>query len=170
MSRRECHPANSAPAATSGNAYLTYFTPDEGVTVSTFSAWCRATPQVGATTARIGLYSVDGAGNLTCVARSANTATLFKTANAQVSVPIADDGHGHPLSSLALTRGQRYAFAIIVVGASTSPTVEGRTDLASKTAASPRSAGMISSQGDLASSYGAGQVANTGNEFYGRLQ
>ncbi len=170
MSRRECHPSNSAPTASSGNAYLTYFTPDEGVTVSSLSAWCRATPQVGAATVRMGLYSVDGPGNLTCVARTASSSSLFKTANSQVNAAIADDGHGHAIAGVALTRGQRYALAIIIAGASTSPTVEGRSDLASKTAANPRSAGMISSQSDLAGSYTAGQVANTGNEFYGRMQ
>ena len=170
MSRRECHPSNSAPTASSGNAYLTYFTPDEAASISTFYAWCRSTAQVGATTARIGLYSVDASGNLTCIARCANTTSLFKTANSQVTAPIADDGQGHTIASVALTRGQRYAFAIIIAGASTSPTVEGRSDLASKTAAPPRSAGIISSQGDLAGAYTAGQVSNGGNEFYGRMQ
>jgi hypothetical protein len=169
MSRRECHPSNSAPTASSGNAYLTYFTPDQALTVSTFAAWCRGTAQSGAGTVRLGLYSVDGPGNLTCIARSANTTSLFRSVNSQVGAPIADDGQGHAITSVALTRGQRYAFAIIVAGATTSPTVEGRSDLASKTAATPRSAGMISSQGDLAGSYTAGQVANTGSEFYARM-
>ncbi|MGH2894694.1 MAG: glycosyl hydrolase family 28-related protein [Solirubrobacteraceae bacterium] len=144
MSRRECHPSSGAPTASSGNTYLTYFTPDAAVTISTFSAWCRGTAQVGATTARIGLYSVDGSGNLTCIARSANTTSLFKSANSQVSAPIADDGQGHTIASVALTRGQRYAL--------------------------PRSSGMISAQGDLAGSYTAGRVSNTGSEFYGRMQ
>jgi hypothetical protein len=170
MSRRECHPSNSAPTASSGNAYLTYFTSDQAATISTFAAWSRGTAQSGASTVRLGLYSVDDSGNLTCIARSANTTSLFKTANSQVSAPIADDGHGHAIASVALTRGQRYAFAIIVAGASTPPTVEGRSDLASKTAATPRSAGLISSAGDLAAAYTAGQVSNTGSEFYARMQ
>jgi len=71
----------------------------------------------------LGLYTLDGSGNLTLVARTANDTTIFATVNSDNQRSF--DTTGGFAASVALSAGTRYAFSYIVVGASTQPTISG---------------------------------------------
>jgi len=161
---------------TSGNAYFTYFTPDYNLTVANFVASTGPNTPVGTITlARMGLYTVDGSNNLTCVARTANTTNMFSTTNTTTTQAIADDGAASPgaLASYNLVRGTRYAFAFLELGATTTPPQMGSRQLpngALGQALSPVLCTQISGQTDLASSYTSGSVSGSVSFFYGALK
>ncbi len=120
----------------------------------------------------MGLYTVNGSNNLTCVARTASdTTTLWTTANTVYTRAIADNGAASPatITSYALTRGSRYAVAFLFVG-TTVPS------LASKTFAngaigslSPIMLNLVSGQSDMVSAYTNGQTVGTTKYFWGAL-
>jgi aryl-phospho-beta-D-glucosidase BglC (GH1 family) len=160
---------------TSGNAYFSYFTPDYNLTVANFVASTGPTTPVGTITlARMGLYTVDGSNNLTCVARTANTVGMFSALNTTTTQAIADDGAASPgaLASYNLLRGVRYAFAFIEVGASTAPQMGSRQlpNGALGQSLTPVLCTQISGQTDLAASYTAGSVSGSVSFFYGALK
>lgn len=92
------------------SVHLTFFTADRSMTVDTF-VFTVTTVSAGATEERVGLYTVDGSGNLTLVAASATgTDTIFNTLNLQRAA-FSTDG-GLP-ASYALVRGSRYAIGFL---------------------------------------------------------
>ena len=159
MSRRQTTAAAGAPTLDSGDAYLTYFTPDLDLEASTIEAFAGDTSQTGANLVRYGLYAVDDTGALACVARTDNDPDLCT--GDKSSAAVADDGTGSSISGVQLQRGQRYAFAVLVVGAADQPTMIGRLSPAKLTALSPRSAGVVHDQSDLAPNYDAADVDDT---------
>jgi hypothetical protein len=165
----------SFPAPGAGTMALTYFTPDQTVTVTTLTTVSRGTAGVGTTLARMGLYTAAANGDLTCVARTAADATLWGVVNTTYSRAITDNGAaGTPaaITSYTVTRGQRYAFATLHVGSTTSPSLAGATSAAAITALPPRLFGYVTAQTDIpATVAGATIAANTvsANAIYGRL-
>ena len=131
---------------TSGNLNLTYFTCDQNATwanigVRTGSTAAGATP----TLVRWGLYSEAGNGDLTLVASIASDTTLFAAASGTYSKTIT--------TPIAVTKGQRYASAWIVVSAAAIPSlVGGGFNAGAETMVAPRLAVVIAGQTDLPSS------------------
>ena len=145
---------------TSGIVRLTYFTAKKtetinSVRVGTYTTAAGATP----TLCRIGIYSVDGSGNLTLVASTANDTALFAAASTTYTKALS--------ASWSKTAGQRYAVGVLVVTAATAPTIQGQIlSLGDELGQAPRLAGARAGQSDLPSSITAGNVVDTTHQCY----
>lgn len=148
---------NLSPA--NGNLRLTYFTARRTETIQNVRTIINVA-QSGATLVRVGLYTVDGSGNLTLVASTTNDTTLWKGTGAATKALSASYGK---------TRGQRYAVGILVVGAGTQPQLSGCGMVPSEAGLAPRLTGFVASQTDLPSSISAGSVADTLQRYYAAL-
>jgi hypothetical protein len=173
MSRDAIDPSSGAPQPSTGTLGLTYFTADQTLTVSNLTSASRGTAQAGATLARMALYSVDASGNLTCIARTASDTTLWQTTNTVYTKAIADNGAATPnaITSVTLTSGQRYAFALLHVGATTTPAFAGKGGIAGLAPLTPRRSGYVTGQTDIPASVTAATInGNTasGSYYYGR--
>lgn len=128
-----------------GVLWLTYFTPSEAATVTKIATATRSTAAVGATLARLGLYTVAPDGRPTLVASTASDTTLWTATNTYYEKALS--------SSYTLIPGQRYAIGIITVGNSTPPALLGvASNVAGVMGLEPRQASAVSSQTDLPSS------------------
>lgn len=145
---------------TSGIVRLTYFTARKtetinSVRVGTHTTAAGATP----TLCRIGIYSVDGSGNLTLVASTANDTALFAAASTTYTKALS--------ASWSKTAGQRYAVGVLVVTGATAPTIQGQIlSIADELAQAPRLCGARSGQSDLPSSISVGNVADATHQCY----
>lgn len=139
-----------AQSLDAGSVHLTYFTARKTETINNIRMLTDATPAVGTTLARMGVYSVDGGGNLTLLAASANDVTIF------------DDAYSPYLKALttpfAKVKGTRYAVAVLFTG-TTPPTITGMTVSGADAALPPRLCGLVAGQADLPASITAGTVA-----------
>lgn len=162
--------AVNAGALATAQALLGYFTPDRDFTVSNLITHCRVA-QTAATLAKMGLYSVDGSGNLTCIARSANDTNLWVAPSTVYTKAVADNGQGQAATSVALTRGQRYVFAALVITGGTLPQLSSiALGSGAFTGLSPVLARLSpGSQTDLAASYAVGTLATTGTIVWGAM-
>lgn len=142
---------------------LTYFTARKSETVNnvrvnTGNTAAAATP----TLCRIGLYSVDGAGNLTLVASTANDTTLF-AGTFTVYTRAFSVGY-------ALVAGSRYALGLLVVSAAAMPKFGGifpGGGVNAEIAIAPQLAGHITAQADLPAGPVAPAGGGYGGMFYG---
>jgi hypothetical protein len=151
--------SSSAVPTTNGTMRLTYFTARKTETVTQIRTISGATAQVGATLCRVGIYSVDGSGNLTLVGSIANDTTLWVAASTAYTRSLS--------ASFTKTRGQRYAVAVLVVGSSTAPTMLGHLSLVtSEAVVAPRLAGFAASQTDLPATVSVGSVLDTAAMSY----
>ena len=145
---------------TSGIVRLTYFTARKtetinSVRVGTYTTAAGATP----TLCRIGIYSVDGSGNLTLVASTANDTALFAAASTTYTKALS--------SAWSKVAGTRYAVGVLVVTGATAPTIQGQIlSIADELAQAPRLCGGRSGQSDLPSSITAGNVDGTTHQCY----
>ena len=112
--------ASASIAPTSGNIQLMHFTPLWDLTVSSIAMQTHNTAASGLTAARMGLYTIDGSGYYTLVARTASDTSLFGS-TATLYTRSFDTAGGYP-SSYALVAGTRYAVGVICVG-TTMPTL-----------------------------------------------
>lgn len=144
---------SSGNAMTSGILRLTYKTATKTEVVNTVQVPCGGTAAVPTPTLiRVGVYVEEANGDLTLVASSANNTGLFTAANAENSIPLSA-----PFTKI---RGRRYAVGLLVVTASTPPTVFGSTSLISSVIAkSPVLAAARSGQTDLPSTVTTAQIA-----------
>jgi hypothetical protein len=158
MPRQHINSTTLSPG--NGNLRLTFFTARKTETTASIRTICNVA-QVGATLARIGIYTVDGSGNLTLVASTANDTTLWNaTGSATRSLS----------ASLSKVRGQRYAIGVLVVGTSTSPQLSGNGLVGTaECAVAPRLCGFVGSQTDLPSSVAVGSVSDTFHQYYAAL-
>lgn len=164
--------ANSA-----GTAYFTYFTALSDLTASAFLALTASPANSSQTLVRLGLYTVDGSGNLALVVASADVHAggttnvgagttnqpAFQAANALFSIPFAVGSDlSSTLTSYSLTRGTRYAVGTLQVSGGT-PLYGtlGSTGPGILMGQSPRMAGLKAGQTDLATSYTSGAIGNT---------
>lgn len=162
MSRRE---ANGSPALTSGTVYFTYFTSDVTVTVGSMLAAARAGGAPAPTLTRMGIYTVAPDGALTLAAWTVTSTTFFTTGNNSYARAL-DTSTGLP-SPYQITRGTRYAFAILQTGSTTTvPTGLGVAGIAGVTSLPPRSASLLTGQTDLPATVAAAGLATAGSEFY----
>jgi hypothetical protein len=126
-----------------------------GVRVVTGGTTAGATP----TLIRYGLYSVDGSGNLTLIAATANDTSLFNVALTSIAKSFT--------ASTAVTAGSTYAVGALVVTAASAPTVPGiLSTVAAETQQAPQLCGSLTGQTDLPSSITAGSVAATQSVIY----
>lgn len=146
----------SVALTTSGNMNLTYFTADQTAT------WAQVTIRSGGTAAgatptlvRWGLYSEAGNGDLTLQASIASDTTLFAAANTTYTKSIT--------TPYAVTKGSRYASAILVVSAAAIPSIVGSVFTATAgtetLSVAPRLAAVITGQSNLPSSLTNATVA-----------
>lgn len=144
----------NATAATSGVLELTYFTAyktETSTQVKTFAGGiaAAATP----TTCKVGLYTVASNGDLTRVAITANTTTLWATINTAYTTAW--------LASVDLVKGQRYALARLIVTGVAAPSWPCQFLAAALGSETPRINGQVAGQTDIPASISAGTVANT---------
>lgn len=143
--------SQTAVASGNGSMRFTYFTARKSETITQVRWPCAATAQVGASLCRIGVYSVNGSGDLTLVAATANDTNLWLAGSTSYTKSFA--------SSFAKVRGTRYAMAALVVGTSTAPTFYGQTALiAGENGFAPVVASLLSGQTDLPSSVPVGSL------------
>ena len=130
-----------------GNAYFTFFTPRWDITADNIRVVSAGTAASGTTSARLGLYTFDGA-TATLVARTAVDTTLFSSTNTAY-IRSFDTTGGYP-ATYNLIAGQRYALAVIWVGSSPA-TVYTAFELipSAMSTLSPRMTGVVSGQTDL---------------------
>lgn len=150
---------------TSGSLRLTYKTAVKTETIRFIEIPCGGTAAVPTPTLiRAGIYIEEGNGNLTLVASSANNPALFATSNIENKVPLT--------APFIKIRGKRYAVGLLVVTASTPPTVFGSTSLISSVICrGPALAAIRTAQADLPTSVQAAQVASgqTAVRFYAEM-
>jgi hypothetical protein len=100
-------PAGTSCQLQSGRFFGMGITARRSVSVSGIRVWTSpATPPATITLARIGLYTVDAAENITLVASTANDTALFKTANTEYAKPLT--------TPYAVVAGQRYCLGLLV--------------------------------------------------------
>lgn len=149
-------------AMTSGKLLLSYFTARKAETVTQARVISGGTA-AGATptSVLIGLYTVAGTGDLTLVSSTANDTSIF-AATATSYTKSFTAGH-------ALTIGDRYAIALLVVTSQTAPTsvgIFGGGGSSAECGLAPRLAGTMTGQTGLPSTISAASINNTTNILY----
>jgi hypothetical protein len=149
---------NSTSAVTSGVVNLTYWTAAKTETItqiriSSGGTAAAATP----TLCRVGLFTIDGSGNLTLAAAIANDTTLFAAINTEYTRTLT--------SSFSKVAGTRYASGVIVVTAVAAPTFYGPTQVNSANVGTiqgraPRICGAVTGQSDLPASVAVGSITS----------
>lgn len=136
----------STNAMTNGVMRVTYFAARKTEVITQVRTRTGSTPQVGATLARIGVYSVDASDNLVALlAATANDTALWSAGSTDYVKSFA--------SSFTKTRGLRYAVAFLEVGTSQAANIFGTVGPEANAAARvPRISGTVSSLSDLPSS------------------
>ena len=161
---------NQSTGPGTGAIWLTYFTPAATATISQITMASGITASSGLTLARMGLYTVDGSGNLTLVARTASDTTLFNT-NQTIYVRNLNTTGGYP-ATYQLIAGTRYALAIIMTG-TTMPSLAclgySQTVGAAITALSPRTNGTYTGQTDLTTTISVGSIGSNQYCTWGRF-
>jgi hypothetical protein len=156
---RSRYGALNATNSTSGRVFLSYVTPPITLTVSNI-VLLTSSGGSGLTLSRVGIYTVDGSGNLTLAVSSADVhASAFGSGGTAYTVALA--------SSYQMVRGTRYALAVINVG--TTPPTFFCENSAVIYSLSPRMSGAVSGQTDLPASIAVASIVNEGM-FYGRAQ
>jgi hypothetical protein len=161
---------NDTPAT--GVVCLTMFEAESNLTVGNVSMNTATANSSGLTLARMGLYTIDGSGNATLVARTASDTTLFNSSNTLYTRTFSTVG-GYP-ATYNLVKGQRYALGVICVGSAggnylSTLILSANTSIGAMMAASPRLAGNLNGQADLPASIAAGSFVNRGRLHYGRF-
>jgi hypothetical protein len=155
---------NSATPLVSGRTFLSFFTATKDLLVANLAAYTAATAATGTTLARLGLYSVDLNDDITLVAATDNDTTLFNTAATRFVRPV--------ITTTAVTKGDRYALAQLVVSTGTLPngpinSMGGNTQALASTP--PRTAAYLNSTADLPDSALASSYVASIFAFYGEV-
>jgi len=142
---------SNAVAHTSGTLALSYFTADKTETINNVTLYTGNTA-AGATPSlcRVGIYSLDGSGNGTLVASTANDTALFAAANTAYTKALS--------SAFNKVEGTRYAVALLVTSNATMPSFMGPLAVANAPAQvvmglAPRLVGRLTGQTDLPASF-----------------
>jgi hypothetical protein len=136
--------------AASGTLHLAYFTARKTEVINQIRMLSDATAATGVTLARMGIYSVDGGGNLTLEAACANDAALFSGSYTPYQKTLT--------SALNKVKGTRYAIGVLVVGGGM-PSITGTTCAGADASLNPRLCGIVTGQADLPASITVGTVA-----------
>jgi hypothetical protein len=135
---------------------LTYWTATKTETVNNIGLYvgvhaAAATP----TYAAMGVYSVDGSGNLTLLGQCASDTTLFATTFTPYTRAVT--------TPFTKTAGQRYAFGVLVVSAAAMPNFYGYNATVPWGNVAPIVGGQVSGQSTLPASITTGSI--TTNNF-----
>lgn len=147
----------------SGVLRLTYFTANKSLTAANVKTVSGATA-AGATPTlcRVGIYTVADNGDVTLVASTPNTTSLWAGIGTEYTTALSA-----PYDIIA---GQRYALGVIVVTAAAAPTLTGSTfSQSSYLDDAPRLTSAIGSQTDLPASVAVGSLVANGNRTYAEI-
>lgn len=158
--RRQVSASNVS--SSSGLCRWTYFTARKSETITQVRVPTGSTAAAGATICRIGIYTIDGSGNLTLAASTANDTALWAAAGTAYTKSLS--------ASFSKVRGTRYAVGLIFVG-TTAPTFCGINSgmLVSESGLAPRLAAYTGSLSDLPSSMLFSNTADTTTQSYSVL-
>lgn len=142
---------NFTGTPSSETTYFTFFTPRITTTVTSISVASASTQTTGQSLVRFGLYTVDGSGNATLVARTASDSTIFSALNTVYTRTFSTTG-GYP-ANYTLTAGTRYAIGVVVVAATVGTVYTAFNAIpAPLSTLSPRVTGLVASTSDLPTS------------------
>lgn len=109
------------------------------------------------TLGKLALYTVAGNGDLTLVAVTGNSTSLFQSGARSANW----------LASYAKVAGQRYAFGMLGICTSGFPNPYGLSVVQAECARDPRMCAVVWSQSDIPSSIAAGLLNDTNTMVYG---
>ncbi len=142
--------AGAQALAASGTLHLSYFTGRKTEAINNIRMLSDGTAATGTTLARMGIYSIDGGGNLTLVAATANDAALFAGTYTPYQRALT--------TTFNKVKGTRYAVAVLVVGAGM-PAITAATCAGADAGLPPRLCGIVAGQANLPATVAAGVVA-----------
>lgn len=149
---------NSA-ASGNGNLRLTYFTAIKTETITEIRMHTGSSAAVSPTLCRVGIYSIDGSGNLTLIASIANDTTLWIASSTTYTRSLS--------ASFSKVRGTRYAVGTLVTGTTTAPNFAGQAWLnASESFVSPPLSAFVSGQTDLPATINYASLAASAHQHY----
>lgn len=147
-------------ATASGMMLLSYFTSRRSEAINTITTISGSTAAAATPTlCRVGVYSVASSGDLTLVAQSANTTSMWSSTNTAYAVATE--------AAFNKVAGQRYACAMICVTGGALPTLVGKGGFAIAAvgthwfSTSPRLFASITGQTDLPASIANASLAST---------
>lgn len=155
--RRDLMQVNSVSHAT-GTLGLTFFTGDKTETINNVTAYTGSTAAAATPSlCRIGIYSVDGSGNLTLVASTPNDTALFAATTTAYQKALS--------ASFSKVAGQRYAVGLLVISAAAMPTFMGPLAVSNPVAQAsnvlePKLTARLTGQTDLPSSIAVGSLVS----------
>jgi hypothetical protein len=135
---------DSTVTAVTGRLSLAFFTADKSFTASSVRSASRSVAASGLTLCRFGLYSVDGSGNGTLVASTANDTALFIATFTAYTKALS--------ASVSIVAGQRYAAGWLFTG-TTMPNMYGVGQSFWTAGIAPRVNGDMSSLSDIPASF-----------------
>jgi hypothetical protein len=139
---------NFSGTPSGSTTYFTFFTPRTTTTVTSISVASASTQTTGQSLVRFGLYTIDGSGNATLVARTASDSTIFSALNTVYTRTFNTTG-GFP-SSYVLTAGTRYALGVVIVAATVGTVYTAFDNIpAPLSTLAPRMTGLVASTTDL---------------------
>lgn len=164
--------AASSDTPATGAACLTMFRAEKTITVGNVSMITGASTSSGLTLARMGLYTIDGSGNATLVARTASDTTLFNSSTTLYTRAFSTVG-GYP-ATYKLQAGSLYALGVICVGTTggnyqSTLILSASTVIGDLMGGSPRLAGNLNSQTDLPTTISSASFVRRGRLHYGRF-
>lgn len=154
------HGVTTSAGLVSGTVHLGYLRARRTATVTQLRTGVDGTGSSGLTLARMGVYSVDGSGDLTLAGQTASDTTLWNSTFTAYTKSLA--------ASFQTTAGVAYAFAVLAVGTGM-PTLRGVQLSDYDAAYAPRLSGKLTGQSDLPASIPAGSVGGEDRVFQGYL-
>ena len=154
--RAETLPRYAAGASitlASGTLLLGYVTAPVNLSATSIVVGSASAASATVTLGRVGVWSVDGSGNLTLLQGSVNDTALLGSVSTLYTKTIA---------AAALTRGSRYAVGVLIVG-STAGSVRGASGISGITSLAPVMAAAVTGQTDLPASVAVGSLTTAGN-------
>jgi hypothetical protein len=151
---------SSGRSIANGELTLVFFTPDADFTVTNMIVESRS-GSTGGALVKMGLFRAVSSDLLTCVARTASDTTILQAANTLHTRAIVDNGAATPgaISSVVLSRGLRYAFAVLGVGWTGAPQVGGSSSSFNMSNLFPMLGAVVSGQTDIGATYTTGITA-----------
>lgn len=145
----------------SGSLHLTYFTARKTEAITKIQMVTDATAATGTTLARMGIYSVDGSGNLTLLAATASDTTLFNASYSAFQRTLT--------TTFNKVKGTRYAMGVLLVGTGMPDVSAILSPAAVDSAIPPRLNGLVTGQADLPANITAGTIAGDYRIFQATL-
>jgi hypothetical protein len=157
---------NFTGTPSSSTTYFTFFTPRTTTAVTSISVASASTQTTGQSLVRFGLYTIDGSGNATLVARTASDSTIFSALNTVYTRTFNTTG-GFP-STYTLVAGTRYALGVVIVAATVGTVYTAFDNIpAPLSTLAPRITGLVSATADLPTSATTYSTSTIG--IWGRL-